>query len=235
MKALIIQHTKNEGPGLLGQMLTEREWDVDICCLEEGASLPRGLGNLNSLVILGGPMGAYQEEEYPYLIEVQELIQKAVQVGLPTLGICLGGQLMARALGAKVGPNPEKEIGWYSLEVLPQGSASPLFNGIPSNFMAFQWHQDTFDLPLNAQLLASSPACVNQAFRYGDCLWGLQFHPEVSPAMIIQWLEAGPEDLQGLPGLDPAQNILKMTRAIWPQAQEIQSNLLNNIEVLLHP
>lgn len=234
MKVLIIQHTPIEGPGLLGKIFTEKEWDVDVRCMTEGASLPRGVVRFDSMVILGGPMGAYQEEQYPYLIQVQELIRKAVPIGLPTLGICLGGQLMARALGAQVGPNREKEIGWYPLEVLPRGLKTRLFKGIPSQLTAFQWHNDTFDLPRGAELLASSPLCTNQAFQYGDCLWGLQFHPEVTPVMIDQWLASGPGDLEGLPGKDPANRIVMNTREIWTETQEIRNRLLVNLEALLH-
>jgi len=239
MQVLIVQHVACEGPGLLENVLDGKGWQMDIRCMDQpGAALPESLGNYDAFVILGGPMGAYEEEIYPYLLQIQELIRKAVSMRLPTLGICLGGQLIARALGAKVKPNPVKEIGWYSVRLTPAGRLAPLFTSMPPELSVFQWHGDTFALPKGALLLAEGDSCLNQAFvygahAYGGYAWGLQFHLEVSLEMIEDWARLYADELADFGGPGAAEELLQDTKTRWEKIQPFQELFLNNVEKVL--
>jgi GMP synthase (glutamine-hydrolysing) len=146
------------------------------------------IGRYHGLVVLGGPMNCDQTARYPHLAAETEAIRAAVERGMPVLGICLGGQLIARALGARVLRNPEKEIGWYDVTPTAAGAGDPLFRHFGGTRKIFQWHGDTFEIPPGAVHLASSAACANQAFRFGDNVYALQFHLEVDEPLISRWL-----------------------------------------------
>ena len=234
MKALLIQHAWLEGPGLLGVILKARGWQIQSILMERsGARLPDSLHGYDAMVILGGSMGAYEEERFPYLAVVQELIRQALLHEIPTLGICLGAQLIARALGAAVFPNHVQEIGWYPLRLTENGLKEGLFRGLPQDFDVFQWHADTFDLPAGARLLATGETCLNQAFVAGKHMWALQFHPEVNPHMIEQWttdMPDRPEEFR----LNTGKMVpLAHTRHYRQYNEDIQQILLTNIEALL--
>ncbi len=143
---------------------------------------------VRALVVMGGPMGVYERDRYPFLSREIACIQNILAAGKPVLGICLGSQLMAAALGARVRKNRRREIGWYPVELTEAGRTDPLFRGGPWRPWVFQWHGDTFDLPDGARRLASSPLCRNQAFRWGQNAYALQFHPEVDRAMVREWM-----------------------------------------------
>ena len=159
-------------------------------------------------------MNVDEVETYPFLAEEVQRLERAVEARLPVLGVCLGAQLLAKALGARVYPNKTKEIGWYEVELLPGVKDDPLFGGIAkpqaeakSKVTVFQWHGDTFDLPPGAVRLARSEQCENQAFRYGRAAYGLQFHLEVTAEIIESWLCEGGNcgELAGLSYIDPAE------------------------------
>ncbi len=229
---LVIQHTDGEGPGLLEPFLGSKGWLLDIRNMERGTLLPENVYSYQAMLILGGPMGAYQEDMYPYLYQVQNLIKMACHDAIPTVGICLGAQLIARALGSPVGPHKCKEIGWFSLQVNDEGQASRLFKGIKTPLWVFQWHQDSFAVPEGARLLASTRDCNNQAFSYKNRLWALQFHPEVHPEMIKDWVAVGAEDFNGLPD-DAPEKVLESTDSLWKAALDTNLLLLNNLEEIL--
>ena len=126
-------------------------------------------------------------DDLPYLRHEIEILSRAIHEGRPVLGICLGAQLIAKAAGARVYRNPRKEIGWFEIRLTESGAADPLFAGVPPAETVFHWHGETFDLPPGAAWLASSDYCRHQAFRLGRAVYGLQFHLEVTPAMIAQW------------------------------------------------
>lgn len=239
MQALVVQHVTCEGLGKLEQVLVEKGWRLDIRCMDRpGAVLPESLGNYDAFVILGGPMGAYEEDIYPYLSQVQELVREAVKMRLPTVGICLGCQLIARALGATVKPNLAKEIGWHQVHLTPAGRLTPLFNGMPSEIPVFQWHSDTFSLPKGALLLAKGGSCINQAFVYGSHVdggyaWGLQFHPEVSPEIIENWVRLYADELADFGGPEAAERLLQETRERWDEIWPLHELLLSNLEKVL--
>jgi len=158
----------------------------------------------SGLVVMGGPMNANQTDRYPYLAIEVDWLRAAAEAGLPTLGICLGGQLLAKALGARVYQNPIKEIGWYEIELLA-ASADPLLAGSSPRETVFQWHGDTFDPPGGATWLARGARCAQQAFRYGRSAWGVQFHPEMTAEMVGDWLTAPSlcGDLESARHIDP--------------------------------
>ena len=183
------------------------------------------LQETSGLVVLGGPMNADEVDRYPFLKLDVQWIQEAIEARLPLLGICLGSQLMAKALGAWVYKNPVKEIGWYPIEWLPAASDDPLFAGSGTATL-FQWHGDTFDLPPGAVRLARGSSCQNQAFRWGSNAYALQFHAEMTAAMIDRWLGNGEEsgELAAAAYIDPAE-IRKTTPLLLPQMQELAADL----------
>jgi GMP synthase-like glutamine amidotransferase len=142
-------------------------------------------------------MNVYEEDRYPFLIEEDLFIKEAIQRGKSILGICLGAQLIAKALGAKVFKAPVKEIGWYDVSLTRIGSIDPFFSHLPRTFSVFQWHGDTFEIPHSAILIATSSLVPHQAFRYGDNAYGLQFHLEVTQDIIREWMESYAEEFEG--------------------------------------
>lgn len=234
MKLLIIQHVSLEGPGLLEDKLINDGWETDIRCMDTpGTRLPENLNGYRALLILGGPMGAYEENVYPYLYQVEELIREAAAKDIPTAGICLGAQLIARALGAEVSPNPQKEIGWSVVNIREEGRGTRLFHDLPDTLPVFQWHGDTFSLPEGATLLASGGICRNQAFLYGENIWALQFHPEVTPDMIRLWSEAYQDELCDFAGPGDAARLQQNTLARWNSMRLWREQLLENISAVL--
>ncbi|MDX1442410.1 MAG: glutamine amidotransferase [Gammaproteobacteria bacterium] len=169
-----------------------RRFDLDYCdAPQEGVS--RDL-DPDLLVVLGAPLGANDGREYPFLDDTIALLRERLSNNRPTLGICLGAQLMARALGTEVHAGDMPEIGWSKLDLTPDGMLSPLrhFDGVP----VFHWHSDTFDMPERARLLAGTPACAHQAFDIGSNILGLQFHPEVSARNLETWYVGHYRNLQ---------------------------------------
>ena len=130
------------------------------------------------IVVLGGPMGAFDEDRYPWLLHELEAIEKAIGMDNPVLGVCLGAQLIARVLGGEVRKNPEREIGWYPVTLTDSGTKMSVFKGFPKSFPAFHWHGDTFDAPSGSIRASYSEACANQAFVYGEKVVALQYHLE---------------------------------------------------------
>lgn len=181
-----IRHLAFEDLGSFGPALERAGYHVRTHDI--GLDEPEALRDLDPdlLVVLGGPIGAYEDDAYPLLREEISLLERRLAAGRPTLGICLGAQLMARALGARVYPGPEKEIGFAPLDLTGEGRASCLaaLEGAP----VLHWHGDTFDLPAGAVRLASTPACANQAFALGRHAIAFQFHPEVGRQGFERWL-----------------------------------------------
>lgn len=151
-----------------------------------GDPLPE-LRDVSALIVLGGAMGANDDAWHPFLCGLKEFIRQAVTTGIPYLGVCLGGQLLAATFDAPVESNRWEELGNLPVEVQPAGQNDPLFEGLSRRFVTFQWHHDSFDIPAGGELLASSPVCPHQAFRIGPCAWGVQFHPEVTEQIIRDW------------------------------------------------
>ena len=185
MRVLAFRHVPHEGAGHLETVLAARGISLQYADLYLPDFEPPDPAAFHGLIFLGGPMSV--NDPLPFLRWEELALLDAVNRGQPVLGICLGAQLAAKALGARVQPNPHKEIGWFEIELTPAASGDPLFAGLPGAACVFHWHGETFDLPQGAVLLASSALCRHQAFRIGEWTYGLQFHPEITPAMIAEW------------------------------------------------
>jgi GMP synthase (glutamine-hydrolysing) len=174
-------------------------------------------------------MGVYDEAAYPFLHHEHRFLTRVLAQGVPLLGICLGSQLLAKALGARVYRNPQQEIGWYTVDLTPAGATDPLCAGLTSPIPVFQWHSDAFDLPVGATPLASSPLCTHQAFRYGDRVYGLLFHLELTPDMIHSWLAAFREELVAMQGtIDPARIVAELSHR-YAAYQQVGSRVFTNL------
>ncbi len=207
---LVLQHIGCEDLGTIEQAMIHRGISYRYVRLFDGDPLPEDIKNYSGLIILGGPMNVYEEDVYPYLKDEDILIKEAVKRRIPVLGICLGGQLIAKATGAKVNKGAKKEIGWYDLLLTPGGKADKVFKNSPERLTVFQWHGDTFDIPSDATHLAGSVLFPNQAFRIGDNIYGLQFHLEVTQKMISRWINEYKDELSSLDYIDP-EKIIKDT------------------------
>jgi GMP synthase-like glutamine amidotransferase len=184
---LAFRHVPFEGLGYIETALESRGIGFDYCDLYlPGAQLPDPSA-YSGLIFMGGPMSV--NDGLPYLAEEQRLIQRAIPAGIPILGICLGSQLIAKALGARVYRNREKEIGWFDIQLTEAGRSDAVLESLGSSERLFHWHSETFELPQKAERLAWSERTPQQAFRYGGSVYALQFHLEVTPAMIAEWCE----------------------------------------------
>ncbi|MBD3393514.1 MAG: amidotransferase [Chitinivibrionales bacterium] len=204
-----LQHVPFEGLGSISRWASARSHALTSTRFFEKDQLP-DTDEIDLLIIMGGPMSVDSHRRYPWLRRETKFIAKAIASGIPTLGICLGAQLIARALGAKVYPNRHKEIGWWQVEITEEAWNYRLLGFLPSRFTVFQWHSDTFDLPPGSQRIAWSQACRNQAFLYGDTVVGLQFHLECTPSDIRRLVQhCGREIVPGLPYVQTPSEILK--------------------------
>lgn len=185
---LVFRHVPHEGLGTLAPALRAAGYPVRVIDIARGRPALPSPRSLSALIVMGGPMGVYEKSKYPFLRREIAYLRRAIRAKKPLLGVCLGAQLIAHALGQRVYPNDKKEIGWYPLHRTDAARRDPLFASFPKTAAVFQWHGDTFDLPKGATLLATSPRCRHQAFRWGDRVYGLQFHVEVDPAMVREWL-----------------------------------------------
>ena len=208
-RLLVFQHVAHEILGTLDPLLRNSGFRIRYVNFgRENYKIPE-LSNYDGLVVLGGPMNVDEVKEYPYLLPELKAIEQAIGSDMPVFGICLGSQLVAKALGAKVRKNKVKEIGWYDLMPTKEGKNDPLVSKLKKTEKIFQWHGDTFDIPRGGVHLATSPDCKNQAFKYGDRVYGFQFHLEVDKPMIERWLKApgNVEELKELEGVIDPENI----------------------------
>lgn len=183
MRIHCLQHVPFEGPAGIGDWAARKGHPVTTTPLFEHRGFP-DQGTFDWLVIMGGPMGVRDEADYPWLADEKGLIREAIGVGKTVIGVCLGAQLIAHILGARVYRNSHREIGWFPVELTDQGRTSGPFAFLPPRFEVFHWHGDTFDLPDGAVHLASSEGCAHQAFLYQGRVLGLQFHLESTPASV---------------------------------------------------
>lgn len=182
---LVLQHIVCEPPGAYEDELLARGADVDRVELDQGERLPDWRA-FDGVIAMGGPMGAYDEDLFPWLVAERTWIGEAVAGGTPFWGVCLGAQLLAAALGATVGPGEEPEIGVLEVSRTPESAEDPVFSLLPERFPAVQWHSDTYELPTDALQLARSAAYEQQAFAIGPA-YGVQFHLEVTTELVTEW------------------------------------------------
>ena len=185
MRVLVLQHIACEPPGVYEDVLRDRGARLERVEVDAGDTLPSWHA-YDAIVAMGGPMSVNDDVELPWLRDEKTLIAEAVRGGLPYWGVCLGVQLLAASVGARVYAGTEPEVGVLPVELTEAGLADPVFSGLPASVPTLQWHGDTFDLPDGAVRLAGSPAYPNQAFRVGNA-YGVQFHLEVSPEMALEW------------------------------------------------
>lgn len=202
MRMTVVQHVEFEGPAAVADWAARRGVALRIFHLYRDATLP-SLSDFDMLTVMGGPMSANDEARFEWLGPEIALVRAAIAAGKTVVGICLGGQIVAKALGARVYPGRAKEIGWFPVQ---RTAGSPaLFDGLPQTFTPFHWHGETFDLPHEAMLLASSEVTENQAFAVGQHVLGLQFHMEATEESVRALLKAaayeiGPGIFEQQPG-----------------------------------
>lgn len=188
---LIVQHVAHEGPGLIADALGDAGHQADVVRLDRGESLPTD-GSIDGLVVMGGPMGVHDDGDHPWLVAERDLIGAVADAGKPVLGVCLGAQQVALALGAEVTTGPAPEVGLGQVELTAAGRRDPVFGpeygGLADTALpCVHWHRDTFSLPAGAVHLAATRAFPHQAFRWGTALYGLQFHVEVDRSLAEAW------------------------------------------------
>lgn len=206
MKIHYLQHIPFEGLGNIQDWIESKGHSLSATRFYKNESLPEP-DKIDWLIVMGGPMGSYDEMIYPWLAAEKEFIGQMISHGKKVLGICLGAQLIASALGAKVYPNAQKEIGWFPLKLTEQGTASNLFQGFPKAFDVFHWHGDTFDLPEGAILLAESAACKNQAFSYQKNVLALQFHLDLKKENVEALIDHCASELVRAPFIQGAKQM----------------------------
>jgi GMP synthase (glutamine-hydrolysing) len=187
LHVLAFRHVLHEHLGLIAGSLARRGLEHVYVDLAREPDARVSIRDAAGIVFMGGPMSV--NGDLGYLRQELRFAAQAIAYGKPVLGVCLGAQLIAKALGAEVYASPVKEIGWFPLRFTEAAASDPLFHGVGPEENVFQWHGETFDLPAGAQLLATSEACRNQAFRTRNAVYGIQFHLEVTPEMIAEWCE----------------------------------------------
>ena len=202
-EVLVFQHDPFEDLGFFAEVLEKQGADYRVIRLFHGEMPEEEIKNVGSLIVLGGPMGVDEEESFPFLRWEKRIIRAAIDEAVPVLGICLGAQLIASALGTQIFHGPVKEIGWNPISITPHGQVDSLLGYLPENATVFQWHGDGFNLPPGAIRLASSAHYSTQAFRVGKKIYGLQFHLEVTPGMIERWIEQRSKNLALVPYIFP--------------------------------
>lgn len=188
----IFRHAPTEGPGYFATFLSQHGIPWMLVKIDEGQPLPQQAGDYSGLVFMGGPMSV--NSDLPWIPQALGLIRQAVKQEIPVLGHCLGGQLMAKALGGEVRKNPVKEIGWSEIKVEDNPAAKEWLGNSLKSFLSFHWHGETFTLPRGAVRILSGPWCENQAFALGGHL-GLQCHVEMTPELVKSWCKTGAREI----------------------------------------
>ena len=181
---LVLRHVQAEGLGLLANVLRERGIHHRYLDLPRGDPPPRDLRGVGGLIVLGGPMAVYEADRHPFLATESGLVERALTAGRPVLGICLGAQLIANVLGARVYRGERREVGWAAITLTEDGRDDPVFGLMQQTLTVFHMHSDTYEVPPDARNLARSALYEQQAFRWGDLVYGLQFHLEFTETMI---------------------------------------------------
>ena len=212
-KILVCQHVAWEILGTLDPLLRGSGFRIRYVNFGRHPHAHPSLDGYQGLIVLGGPMNVDETDRHPHLAVEIDLVREAIDRGIPVLGICLGAQIIARALEADVRRAPKKEIGWYDVSPTAEGRGDPLLGHFSDSERIFQWHGDSFEIPDEAAHLVSAPECPNQAFRFGDRVYGFQFHLEVDEHMVGRWLRvpAMRAEIEALTGEVDPDAILRET------------------------
>jgi len=228
MRLHYLQHGPTEGPGLIAEWAASNQHTISGTHLYR-AETPPSADSFDWLVIMGGPMNIYEYRNHPWLRGEKQLISEAINKGKTVLGVCLGAQLIADVLGAKIYQNPEIEIGWFPVRFLDERKSVHAFQEFPTELTPLHWHGDTFDLPSGAIRLAESDGCKNQAFAYGEKVIGLQFHIEVPETDLAEFIgETVPDPALYIQDRD---TILSSTKNIQPIKAALRTMLDRLMEV----
>lgn len=232
MTVLAVRHVTHEGLGLLEKVFEAEGISYEYLDARQEPFPSVDLSRYAGLVVLGGAMGVYETGRYPFLSKEMGLLREALQKEVPTLGICLGSQLLAAAGGARVYKGPREEIGWFPISTRLEARQDPLLRHCPAEAMVFHWHGDTFDLPREAQHLASSERYPHQAFRIGECAWGFQFHLEITEPMIKEWIEeAEAKSKTAHPDFNPCE-VLTQTPCFLPEMEVLAAKVFREFASL---
>lgn len=223
-RAHYLQHVEFEGLAAIEPWLEQNDFSISASRLYLGEPLPAA-EDCDLLIIMGGPMSVHDEVEFPWLMAEKQFIRQVIERGVAVLGICLGAQLIAEVMGGSVYPNRHKEIGWFPVQRAVQAAENPVFQ-FPAQTMVFHWHGETFTLPDNAVLLASSEACSNQAFQLGPNVIGLQFHLETTPESASAILHHCEHELVTAPYIQQTQAIKQVEPAQYVVLNEVLSAIL---------
>lgn len=225
-RVLVLEHASDTPIGSLGPIMDQRAIPYDVVHVPTDPLPP--VADYQAIIALGGPQHVGDNERYPYLNKVEEAIRMATSTDVPYLGICLGGQLLAHALGADVGPHPTPELGFSSVYLSMAGRRDPLFADMPPNPIVFLWHMDAFALPPGGVLLASTRSTRQQAFRYGRRAYGLQFHIEVTADLFALWLHDPSGELIAIRGSSGVSLLTDEWRDNFHAYQEHSSAVFRN-------
>jgi GMP synthase (glutamine-hydrolysing) len=229
--AVALRHVAFEDLGLLAPIMDRLGWNVSFCEAAVDDLSDRSIKNADLIIVLGGPIGAYETDAYPFLADEIALLEYRLSRDLPTLGICLGSQLMAKALGSRVFKGHVKEIGWGTVALTAEGASSCLSALHNEEAVVLHWHGDSFDLPPGATRLASNPNYENQAFAYGRNALALQFHLEADPRQLEEWYVGHAVELAaaGVSVMDLRADTLKHKNDLAPRAERVFSQWLQQI------
>ena len=235
MRVLVYQHIEVEHPGIFRTFLREDSVTCDVVEWHSGDAAPEH-ANYDALWIMGGPMDVWEENKYPWLISEKQAIRDWVQAEKPVLGICLGHQLLADALGGFVAPMADPEVGVQTIKLTDAGIVDPLFDSVDRHNICLQWHgSEVNTLPRDAVLLAASAGCDCQAFRYGERVYGLQYHMEVTEETVDNWAKvpAYAESLKNSLGLGGESLLASAVEDALPQLNRIARRIYNNFKRLV--
>ncbi len=189
MRILSVVHQHDAGAGVFADTAAERGHALEQWVISAEPAPPSPLGGYGAVLVFGGAMHVDQEDRHGWLHDERLLLERLAADGLPLMGVCLGGQLLAKALHGHVRRMPSPEIGWAEVTLTPEAATDPVFAGLPGQFLSFQWHLYHFELPEGAVVLARNDRCL-QAFRAGEAAWGIQFHAEVGHSSILHWISS---------------------------------------------
>ena len=229
MRIHALQHVAFEGLGHIGQWIADQSHQLTLTRLYAGEALPRP-DAFDRLIIMGGPMNIYEDEQYPWLTGEKALIRAAIDAGKSAVGICLGAQLLADALGSPVFAGQEKEIGWLPITFTAAGKKTALLSGLPDQTTVFHWHGDTFNLPSGAVHLAESAGCRQQAFLYDNRILGLQCHLESTPETVREILSHCQDELVSGRYLQTAAEIAGASPERYQHINNLMATLLTRLQ-----
>jgi GMP synthase-like glutamine amidotransferase len=232
MRLLVFQHIDVEHPGIFRDFMNADGNAWDVIALDRGQKIPESTAAYDALLVMGGPMDVWDENKLPWLGDEKRAIHRwVVQEGKPFLGICLGHQLLAEAIGGSVGCMSTSEVGICDVEMSPAGRRDRLFNGVETRFTCFQWHSaEVRNLPPSAVVCAVNDAGTIQAFRYDACAFGLQFHVEITPDTVLEWgaVPAYRTSLEQVMGPDGLARLDADTRSRLPAFNAMAKRIYDN-------